>query len=754
MNPYAEVNASRSGNITPFLNPTTASLLAQATTGQSQNSDLYNKGEQALRSSQSTAQPITDNSQQSGNWFTQLLPTAGGIIGGIGGGILGGIAAPFTGGLVNPFDGAIAGASLLSGGGKAVENGLEGKDLGSDVGENAVEGGVGQLIGGGTGKLLEVGARKGLDLLGNVVENRAADTLAQDTAQNAVAENQRIADTFGGVKSGQGNVGNALQHAGKFGFDQPTAQDLTSIGSAATGSNPKTGIGALNFFKQQALEKAGGTVNLDSTISDLKDTLQSPEIENNLGSIEPVSSARGQLPVTPSNTATQIIKQVRNLLPGDTLDANGQLTRQLSPQEGVDLLRQVGEKVGATANTKSALGVDIPEKVAENNVWKSLYNNVKNSVYDRPEVNSTVQGMQVGPEEEAVIDDAIRSNGITDPQQAAALKSHFIDTINNAQSAPDIMKAEAPFVNVSRVGNAATNDINSDVTSARGIRRANAGITPSSLGTNVDGSINGVESAPTAPSKGGKLLPFIDTAALAASPITGGASLLGLLPHAAQLAKNPAIQDNLYNLLTKNGVTKKVAGLIPGALNGASQFITHGNDFNGGPGATGANMVPTQTPNAQSVTNPNQQALALGLQLLHQGMGAGVDPYLAGNYASQINNGSSLISQVLPNIQANNTANAALQSTEQAYNNAGGGQGLIPGLIAKAEGAVSGNQVNAYAQQKQQLATQLQSLGIPASAIPDVTDTSPAAQSQWQELASLIASGAGAPRSASAIPVQ
>lgn len=77
---------------------------------------------------------------QKGNWFTHLLPTAGGIIGGIGGEI----ADVFGGGIV----GAAGGSAL----GKTLENKLEGNSLGSGVVGQAIGGGIGQGVGGVLGK--------------------------------------------------------------------------------------------------------------------------------------------------------------------------------------------------------------------------------------------------------------------------------------------------------------------------------------------------------------------------------------------------------------------------------------------------------------------------------------------------------------------------------------------------------------------------------------------------------------------------
>lgn len=152
-------------------------------------------------------------------------------------------------------------------------------------------------------------------------------------------------------------------------------------------------------------------------------------------------------------------------------------------------------------------------------------------------------------------------------------------------------------------------------------------------------------------------------------------------------------------------------------------------------------MMPSPAGASAVGTNPNTQALQsmlIGLQ----------DPYLAQYFAPGVKD-------ILTGPgQKAASANSALQGAESAFNLAGGGQGLLGGLLAKLGGAVTGGPTATYDQAKQQLQAQLLALGIPASAIPDITNTAPAAQSQWSTLQNLINSmGVGGGGTLAGLPV-
>lgn len=645
------------------------------------------------------ADPSNGNAQK-GNWFTHLLPT----IGSIAAPVVGAALAPETGGLSLLAALALAGGGSAAG--KAAEDVAQGQSINpTQLAESAAEGAGGQFLGAGAGSVVGGIAGKATDALGNAVEGRAAQTAADAATQDASTEAARIGNEFGAIKPGQAQVGPALDKVRSLGIEQPTAKDLVNAGNIYTGSNPETGTGVLNFYKQQALDQAGGNVNLDNTMSNLHTTLATPENQAALGSEEPVTSGRG-LPQAPNNTATKIVQQVRNMLPSGSIDKEGQITEALSPQDGFSLLKNVGNQISQTTPKPNSLGVLNPSDVAENNVWKSVYNTIKSSLYNRPEVDAAVSGLQVNPEVSGVIDDAIKSNGITDPAVAANIKADLSNTLNNSSTAQDLLDAERPMVNVSRTGNIAQNDITNNPQLPRNVRGAKAEVQAQNPGLMPTGG----EAA-------------LDTAAIAGAPFTHGASLVGALPTAIKAAKSPAAQDMAYKLANA-GVTKKVASAIPAVLTGASQFITHAPDSTSNPvnlNLGNDNMQPQQSQDPNSINS----------LLLKLAIAESANP-------STSSAGAGIINQVLPQMQNSAVAQNSLTGAENAFQQAGGGQGGLLGNLSKILGGITGNPASQYEQQRSQLINQLTPLGIPTSAVPDITGNNQSAGNQFQTLQQMI----------------
>lgn len=138
-----------------------------------------------------------------------------------------------------------------------------------------------------------------------------------------------------------------------------------------------------------------------------------------------------------------------------------------------------------------------------------------------------------------------------------------------------------------------------------------------------------------------------------------------------------------------------------------------------------------------SPTMPQQTPTNQALQMALNGLQS---PYTAASYEPLVN------ALVAPMAKANIQGNAALGGLENSFNAAGGGQGMLPGLLAKIGGALTGNNVAAYDQQRQQVAQQLASMGVPATALPEVTDTPEAAAAKIAQIQSVLGAmnGAGA----------
>jgi hypothetical protein len=211
------------------------------------------------------------------------------------------------------------------------------------------------------------------------------------------------------------------------------------------------------------------------------------------------------------------------------------------------------------------------------------------------------------------------------------------------------------------------------------------------------------------------------------------------------LAGSAPVQNAGQAILSKlasNGVKEGAAKLIAPTLVGTSQFLAHAPNYvSGGINQTGDTTMQQSGISAQPGTTSGQSPTEQMLQMAMIGM---QDPYLAQTYAPIV---QSLLTGPL---QHASSAQSALQSAESAFNQAGGGQGMIGGLLSKLGGALTGGPSSTYGDQRAQLIAQLNAMGVPTSAVPDITNTPGAAASQFSALQNLIQSvgtgtGGGAP---------
>jgi len=654
---------------------------------------ISNNVNQAQSVLNQTPQTTVQDPTKQPNELEKLLPTFGSVLGGLAGGAL----DIGTGGLALAVDPALAGlgGSL----GKSAENALTGQKViqGNDI-TSGLEGAVGQGVGMGVGKLL--GSAGGA--LTNLGVQKAAQAGTDDATQAAVDEATRVGNEFGAVKPGAASVGQAISKLNDLGIESPTANDAQAVGRIYTGSNPETGTGVLNFVKNDALDRAGGTVNLDNTMDQLHQTLAAPENQV-LGGEAPVVSSSGQLPKAAQTTATKIVQQVRNMLPGATED-NGQLATEASPQDGKTLLTAIGKQIELTTPKANALGIVDPADEAENKVWRSVYQNVRDAVYNRPEVDAAVSGTTVTPELSDTIDDAIKSNGITDPKVAASIKADLTNTINNAQTGNDLLTAERPMVNVAKVGDIQTKDVANNPQLPRNVRAVKSAVTSGAPKRDLLGA--------------GLDLGGVYEGLLKGHP----AALLPALGY--NIAKNPAALQGVGNVLSKVGgsalpaVAGEVVANSPNQLSG-----------NAGTGQMiqGGNMNPIQN---SLLGKALQQDLTMGQQ-------AEADPYLAGNYST----GISQLSTLLPLIQKIDAAEQATQGLAGYFNQAGGAQGPVGGLLAKLGSVFTGGPAGSYGAQAQQAQqTIANALGVPESSVatPQITQNQTAAQGSLTNIQNLL----------------
>jgi hypothetical protein len=436
-------------------------------------------------------------------WWERALPTAGGIVGSIGGDILGGIAAPFTAGVVNPWDTSTVLSGVLSGAGKAAENGLTGQSLDKGVMSTALANAGGNLAGEGIGFVGGKVLKGATGALGKIVDNRAAQSDADKAAQASIDEAATIKNNYGGVKPGvqsANNLSGNLDLLKQFGVDHTDPQAMADAS--------KGGL-FINDIDNAALA-TGAPVKTTDLISSHDITTASPEEQQalvNSGIITP----EGRLPdtVTPVQ-ANQFAQEL-----------NGQLRDLKATMDNA-------QANGRVADYNAA-------KLQYSNLDK-MYKNVQN-VAATPEVNTTIASRTISPEEKQSLVDQFG-------QQEA---DHIEQAVNNAQNHQDLVNAKLPFAQMNTISKQALQDMKATAT-PRALARTKADVT-----------------APETAASGGKGAGLLDAAAVTAAPFTHGASLAVLLPHVIQMAKNPETQQNAYNLLSKvtgSATAKKMVPLL------------------------------------------------------------------------------------------------------------------------------------------------------------------------------------------------
>lgn len=258
-----------------------------------------------------------------GNWLTHLLPTAGGILGGLGGEA------------VDVFGGGIGGAAAGSALGKTLENRLEGNNLGSGVASNAAEGAVGQGVGGILGRI-------GGKLIG--AAGSGAKTLAGDLVQGQLAK---------------GTLGKTdAQTLAQLGVTD--ARQIPDAAAIVTGKN-----GALNQAVEQSLAANGHSVNLgpiDMTPDGAEQTLKPGIVEgakNALGQETAVSAGAG-------NKAVATITKAVTAIKGGAKGTEGDATSALKQSRVLRGLGSAAQETGTQTNNAEQLGIaNIYNKAAD-----------------------------------------------------------------------------------------------------------------------------------------------------------------------------------------------------------------------------------------------------------------------------------------------------------------------------------------------------------------------------------------------------
>ncbi len=416
---------------------------------------------------------------------------------------------------------------------------------------------------------------------------------------------------------------------------------------------------------------------------------------SNLGKTSQNLVAENQMQLNPSSI-TGIDKTVKSALlrsvnPGDVTQIGGKGGNVVSTFEPGSLKNvlpedafKVTQNFEALANKAyqgayDKMGNVNPDQLAKFNIFKGLANEARGATFGG---NAPIPLSEAN---KAQIIDELSPMKDVNPQ---AYNWH-VNQVTNANTLQDLRPIQAPMVRA-----------NSALNTTQNITDKNSGTTAGSVIKSI------------APVAGG----------MAAGPAGLAA---GLLPTLIKTDTADRTGAALLSKLAKAGVNKKVAAAIPAALTGASQFITHAPDSQANPvnlNLGSNNMQPPLTG-----LNPT----SLNSLLLQLAAAESANPGTAGA-------GAAGLGQIVPQIQNTNVAQNSLLGAENAFQEAGGGQGGVLGTLAKILGGITGNPASQYEQQRQQLVHQLTPLGIPTSAVPDITGNNLSAQNQFQTLQQMI----------------
>lgn len=380
-------------------------------------------------------------------------------------------------------------------------------------------------------------------------------------------------------------------------------------------------------------------------------------------------------------------RSVQNMLGG----SSGKIGQQAA--DPLDVLKEsrVFRKLGAQAGDKGYRGAGNAEQAGVAKVY--------NQLADELEQRAFTPGGQSVP-----ITDELKSEIVKnlDPVKGINPTTHqaLVDQVANAKTIDDLRAIQAPFV------------------------RANQAFNKTEKVANAKGGMSATDTLKLA-------APVVGNSTFGPAGLAGGLAMSALGTKAADRVGASTL-GKISDVLTNPTMKKVIAGAGPvtgQVVAGSPNFAQQGQPVNNLTQGAGMEQNPYATGGMQAPgSSPQQQALEMAMIGL-------ANPYTAGQYTN-------LASALIPEVQKATTANAALQHLEQTYGQAGGGQGLLGGLLARLGGAITGGPASVYGGQQEQLNKQLQALGI-STPLPQLTNNAEGAQAGFSTLQSIINSLGG-----------
>lgn len=342
--------------------------------------------------------------QSKGNFFTHLLPTVGGILGGIGGE------------LIDPLGGGIAGAAAGSALGKTGENAVEHQGLGSGVLANAIEGGAGQGVGGLLGKV----GGKVIGAVGNKAGSVADDLVKGQFTKGALS----------------GEDANTLRTAGIT-----DARQVPEAANIITGSD-----GALH----QGVLRGLSDSDIPADFSDLsrtgKNLVAANQMQLKQSSIPQINQTiQGALikSVTPEDV-TQIATKGASSAPVNTFEPGA--LKNVTAEKAFDVTKNFEDLAAAARNSaydKMGNVIDA-DQLAKSKIFGGLADEARTAAFG----GSTP--INLTPENKAQIISDLDGLKNINPM----LHKSMVDQVDGANSLQDLRGIQAPFVRANQAANA------------------------------------------------------------------------------------------------------------------------------------------------------------------------------------------------------------------------------------------------------------------------------------------------------------
>jgi len=513
----------------------------------------YTLNEQDKLEAQQRAQQILSTqqpAQKKGNFLTSLLPTAGGILGGIGGSFLA------------PGLGTAAGGAAGAGLGKVLQNLFEGNQ---DVGQGVLgEAALGTL--GGVGKGLSAIKSAAGALKAGQGLSKAAQVLKFGVPKVATAAAEQVARKV--VPGMVGKAGKALENIGSKSIGSQSL--MTTAQARSKGINPmqvfgninkRTGLTNMNDMADVAqglTGKSGST--LDILTREAIGSTNGVKIPSLTKTAENLVDNSGALLTSGQRKA--VISQANRAGTNMYGGANGSLSTLADPNIALDqanLFRSNAKQLTSGFNTTSQ-----DKQLAK--VYNSLASTIEDSLYKSPGVNESIPILVKAGSDDLIFKarDLRAAGNVT---QAKAYEK-VAQELRGVKDVQDLRTFKKDFVDISKI-----DEVSAQAEGARGINPKEFSL-KSIIANNAAAPIGGKLIKAGQSLQSGNIMPQIGlpNAAKIAGTQLLGRSMTGTLPGSAP---NQDTSSTSNPLMAMSGQTSigTTAG-VPNTQSQSSQAYT------------------------------------------------------------------------------------------------------------------------------------------------------------------------------------